>query len=302
MSFRRVEGNKVVFDVQLTAPCPCGTGIAASQCCFRQQAFKKLPATTNPKSPRTNVSRIGCYAAPLQDCSNDISREHYLSKSILVQLEQLGGLRISGTPWMPPGETRIVAPNALTAKVLCSRHNTALSPLDHMAARLFKAFDDSDAVGGAKDLLYLFSGHDVERWLLKVLCGCLFSGIFTPDHKNVPLPISWLNVLFGKEEFSGLGGLYVINELGTKQCGPTGVWMTATTRNEDVSGLSLHVCATELVLNTLGIPQRKFMGRRCAYRPFEIHTRGKQYEKSVIFTWFGHSDGGTIGTLIGEAP
>ena len=51
-------------------------------------------------------------------------------------LEQLSGpaVAIDGVFWASPGE--VVGINSLTAKILCVRHNSALSPLDTEAGQL----------------------------------------------------------------------------------------------------------------------------------------------------------------------
>jgi hypothetical protein len=57
-------------------------------------------------------------------------------------------------------------------------------------------------------------GERLERWLLKVLCGGLFSGAFRigPDTtmKGIDPPIEWLQILFGQARFTERQGLYYI--------------------------------------------------------------------------------------------
>ena len=75
-----------------------------------------------------------------------------------------GEFSISGVPWLEAGETKIVAPPQ--TKCLCSKHNSALSPLDSAAHHFFaslKSYLERDS--GTRHAL--LSGHDFERWLLK---------------------------------------------------------------------------------------------------------------------------------------
>src|SRR5438552_1752759 len=68
-----------------------------------------------------------CWAKSLSECSDQMSGEHLLTKALFPN-----GLAIRGFPWCR-GEVKTVGVNALTAKVLCSKHNSMLSPLDAAA-------------------------------------------------------------------------------------------------------------------------------------------------------------------------
>ncbi|MFQ5853650.1 MAG: SEC-C metal-binding domain-containing protein [Candidatus Binatia bacterium] len=180
-SFRNVVGGEVRFSIPPNSPCPCGSGEAASRCCLTAAGFRKVPASTVPPAPRTHDSLESCYVSPLADCSSKRSREHYISESLLHYLNRNNDLTVSGLPWVE-GEHQVLPPSAVSSRVLCERHNSALSPLDVIAVRLFQAFDEEGAAGSGQQLLYLFSGHDLERWLLKILCGITCS-------KNLPLDV-----------------------------------------------------------------------------------------------------------------
>ena len=90
-----------------------------------------------PPEPTTGHAHPRCYMSPSRNCSTKISREHYISQAIL---DQFPVLTVSGLPWQQAGEAPQFAPRALTANVLCTRHNSPLSPLDTLAARAFPAF------------------------------------------------------------------------------------------------------------------------------------------------------------------
>ena len=44
-----------------------------------------------------------CYAAELNECSKDISAEHFFSRSILELLDDGPGFTVSGFPWQKTG-------------------------------------------------------------------------------------------------------------------------------------------------------------------------------------------------------
>lgn len=90
---------------------------------------------------------------------------------------------ISGMPWLDGAQVQLPT-NALGANVLCTRHNNALSQLDTMAGKCFRvlygyqtaqADPDSPERRGAS-MIGVFSGLDLERWLLKVLWGGVAAG------------------------------------------------------------------------------------------------------------------------------
>lgn len=66
--------------------------------------------------------------------------------------------------------------NSLTSKLLCDRHNSALSPLDDEAGNFFRTLQEikndltENSISRRKEL-YLFSGEMIELWMLKVACG-----------------------------------------------------------------------------------------------------------------------------------
>lgn len=105
-----------------------------------------------------------CYMKELGSCVAPISSEHIISESVCQILMGGGEFSISGVPWLEADETKVVAPP--TAKCLCTKHNSSLSPLDSAARYYFaslKSYLEHDS--GSRHAL--LSGRDLERWLLK---------------------------------------------------------------------------------------------------------------------------------------
>jgi hypothetical protein len=153
--------------------CPCESGRVLRECCLRAGGELKPTATmTRTPAPTTGIRNSGCYAAGLADCSADISREHYISHGLLRLLSIDGRITIDGFPWQDASADSRVPPATLTGKILCKRHNLALSPLDAAAATLFRRIDKFHHEFSAREYenrFYLCNGHDIERWLLKTL-------------------------------------------------------------------------------------------------------------------------------------
>jgi len=196
---------------------------------------------------------------------------------------------------------KMLPPDALASRILCGRHNSVLSELDGLAVRLFRAFDEQDARDSGQQLLFLFSGHDLERWLLKVLCGLVNSGnlaVNKPD--DLKIPTEWVEILFGVREFHDHQGVYVCRDVGHIFSGPHGLKMKAFAPEGKLDGLGLLICGYEFILSMSGLPNRRFDGRNFAYRPFEFYAKARGFEKSVVFSWMGESDGGTITSVLDQ--
>lgn len=298
-SFRSVVGGVVHFSVAPDSPCPCGSRESTSQCCLTATGLRKIPASTSPSAPKTGESLESCYANCLSDCSNERSREHYISESLLHYLNRDNDLRVSGLPWVK-GEEQVLPPNALVSRVLCKRHNSALSKLDAIAVLLFQTFDEEGAAGSGQQLIYLFSGHDLERWLLKILCGITCSkNISLETEADLSIPEYWLRILFGEAEFPDEQGLYVCKSRGHQFEGPRGLQLRTITGRGRLTGMGLWICGYELILSMSGFPSRSFNGREVAYRPLEFYATGRDFEKSILLSWDGTADLGTISVNIG---
>jgi hypothetical protein len=292
-SFRSERDDKVIFKISPDSLCPCGSQRPARRCCLTKDGFVKKPAATSPPSPNTGKSNNRCYASSLADCSSKITLEHYISKSLLKELSSNGYLQVQGFSWQSEGEEKVLPISALGANILCKRHNEALSLLDSIAARFLHAFDEENAFDNDKQRLLLFSGHDMERWLLKVLYGLAFSGNLNIELKRY-IPIDWLEILFGYKDFSYGQGLYICGHPGEVFEGSREIKFEPAIEDNRIIGIKFFVCGYELVLFMTGFPERIYQERRVIYRPLELHVIGKAYEKSVIFSWIDKADLGTI--------
>ena len=244
------------------------------------------------------MTNAKCYASCLSDCSEHISREHFISESLLDYLNSNKDLTVSGLPWLKDTE-KVLPPNALAAKILCQRHNSALSVLDEMAVRLFDSFNEEGAVESNSKKLYIFFGNDIERWLLKIFCGIIFSKNMTiADNMNINNHKLWIETLFGIRDFYNETGLYICRSTGHLFQNLEDIMLKMIARDDEISGIGLTLCGYELVLSLKGFPSRQFDGREFVYRPMELHTTGKKYEKSIILSWDGTADLGSIHCII----
>ncbi len=293
--FRSQQNGHVIFNIPPIAACPCGSGSPFFMCCITHSGrLHKKAAITSPYPPKTGYSLGGCYASCLNDCNEVLSREHFISKSLLEYLNSSNSLRIGGYPWLN-GSEKCLPPEALTSRILCQRYNNALSSLDEKAVRFFKSFDERGVYHTDHKLLFLFNGHDFERWILKVLCGMIFSGNYPEDViGDVRIASEWIEILFGDRDFPNDQGLYICNDIGHEFDGKLDLQNQLISNKEGVSGIRVFICGYEFILSMSGFSSRRFDGRHFVYRPFELYTKGRNYEKSIIFSWDGTADLGTI--------
>lgn len=150
----------------------------------------------------------GCYASPLNDCDGGpLTREHFISEMLLEQF----GKRfvITGPGWAT--EPKWVSPGSLAPRVLCERHNGALSPLDTAMGALYRVIRRAldGGVGGRHEC----DGELLERWAIKVMLGAVASGNMLGDTgKAMPIPMQHLRVLFGHEPVSDGSGFFYIGD------------------------------------------------------------------------------------------
>jgi len=139
-----------------------------------------------------------------------LSREHYISESLLERFGK--SFTVDGFPWL--STARKMTPKVLQAKILCERHNNALSPLDTSIARFY------DVLAGVHKGINVgnheFNGADIERWALKVLLGLAMSGnLRGVDGRRArahDLPAQYLRILFDEEAMPVGCGLYYVGD------------------------------------------------------------------------------------------
>ena len=191
-----------------TDMCPCGSGMLLKDCCLTRRH------DTAPPGPITGYANPRCYARALRDCNTKISGEHFISNSILGLYDGAGELTVEGFPWLNTGGQRRIQRAALTANMLCTRHNSALSSLDSTASRFF-GFLIGKYKGTCENIL-LITGKEIERWMLKTLCGIVASGNVVHDSKRIRRwepPLQWLDILFDVKQIpDGCGLHYIIGK------------------------------------------------------------------------------------------
>lgn len=242
---------------------------------------RSTPSVTTPSRPVTGFAHPKCYAGALNDCSEQISREHYFSESVL---ELIGNsIEVSGMPWQQESDLASLSPASLAAKHLCERHNHALSPLDSCAKELFATLREIDA-NLADDAtlneqsLVVLNGSDVERWFLK----CLFGIVKVPRNDASTMlrdELKCLRVLFGEATWPAAWGLYA--DVSKSSHAYDGLSATTRLNQGEVWAATFNVAGSRFVL-ALGKAEGDVV-----YRPAGLRFRhaDRPGTNSVVLTW-----------------
>lgn len=176
----------------LEDPCPCGSGQAFGQCCLgpNREIRVRIPRLT-PPGPATGYAHPRCYLRLTNNCCHKITLEDTISKNVLqVMARESDVVEMGGLHWRAPGEMVQLGINNQGSRVLCKRHNSALSPLDAAAGRFFRALQEiaediqSDSLS-CEGKWFLIGGELIELWCLKVLCGLYYSNQITSGHQRI---------------------------------------------------------------------------------------------------------------------
>jgi len=233
-----------------------------------------------------------CFLKDYGTCSARISKEHYISKTVLKALSSNGGFQIGGLPWQPDQTLQSIGIESLVSKILCETHNSSLSPLDTVAGQLFRVIDSADKSPATLPDLTSFDGLLIERWFVKVLCGLAASVGFN----NGIVPEQWKLLLLGNQ-WPDHWGLYLPipsdQQVLAKELGieilvypETREVLAAVFR---VAGVSFHIC--------LGSPDNPSAWG--IHRPRGIIFGNEPGEKRIEFVWPHLTEQAVIYTKVG---
>jgi hypothetical protein len=255
------------------------------------------PANKRPNQP-TGYRHPRCYANAGTNCSTKISKEHFISASLLRKLELNNKTKIAGLAWQEPGTFDLVPVKGFASNILCERHNSALSALDGLIdgfATSIRSFDRAP-----QNKLVSFSGSDIERWMLKCLLGLTVS-------KNVGsrLKPECTDILFGRANWPEEWGLYF--PVGAAPIYHTDSILIQTHTDE---ARSLMLAADFFIQ---GMPFKLVMGKPGdpkafgIWRPSQLLFKSPSATQLITLSWLGKSSGEPViltrtGTYDGHPP
>ena len=257
----------------LNGPCPCGSGRPARLCCFNGRDWHKPPAILGLKTLPQAGRVEKCYMKELGSCVPPISGEHIVSESVCQVIMGDGEFSISGVPWLEAGEVKIIPPPQ--ANCLCTKHNSALSPLDAAAHYFFaslKSYLEQDA--GSRHAI--ISGHDLERWLLKTAKAAAVSRNLARGRERLSGAFSRndaiLDMLDDPRHWPEGAGLYCVMNTGDMtENMPRFQFQPFTNERDEIEALAVNILGFRFVLLLEAPDLIKYPGMRDAkYRPGRI--------------------------------
>jgi len=166
---------------------------------------------------------VECWAKVINGCSTRQSGEHLFSRS-LFEGEMV---TVQGFHWCP--EPKSVGVTSLTANILCTAHNSLLSPLDSAARETLDILGEAQRLHDARRELkprrfwtlkrFGVKGLPFERWFLKTLINLFHvvgrrgRWLISETSADEPPP-SLVRMAFGREPVVPPLGLYATPRVG----------------------------------------------------------------------------------------
>lgn len=159
---------------------------------------------------------VKCYASIIGGCSNQQSYEHYVSKGLFI-----GKLiTVQGQQWAE--EPKTVGKSKIGLPILCTSHNTILSPIDSYAIEVFRILENCVIKQNERSKLprsslwrkdkYIINGIKFEKWMIKAAIGFTFENPHKKWHLEnnelIDPPKEIVESLFERRKLSKPMGLY----------------------------------------------------------------------------------------------
>jgi hypothetical protein len=276
--------------------CPCRSGWLIVSCCLDPSdgKLRKKVKSIKPPGPATNYAHPNCYLRTTSDCSEEISREHYVSANILEQLGSDEGIEVFGLPWFNPGKGKRLSVDNLTSKILCKRHNENLSPLDHEAGIFFRELTAALSIldrksSSKKSNFRLVSGAALELWLLKTACGLYFSTAAAKDGERLAkthsIDLEKIKRAFFDGVWDDRAGLYFTGQTGSILTFKPGLQLAPLTRENVFGGIRVALRGMELDLFFDTSSTNSGEWSALTHRPSELIFEKGGRDQRLVLTW-----------------
>jgi len=161
-----------------------------------------------------------CWASCLKNCAKGKSREHYISDGIFDG-ESVTAIGLSWCRHQP----KTIAMGKAVAKILCGKHNSALSKFDAEAAKLSMFLVTNVLDEPLKESAICIDGVRLEKWALKTFINLGFiRGLHREQPNRLDPPSHLVRYIFGEEPVAdGVGLYFVTSKVSNQDYGP-GLW------------------------------------------------------------------------------
>lgn len=288
--------------------CPCGSRRQAARCHrAKDGSWVAEPPPPLLTGPRTGYCNPGCYARASNDCDEELTREHFISDDVLGSISWDGKVVVvEGAAWQDKTQRqKTIGRNSLSSRMLCRRHNNALSPLDKMAAEFFRySLDDhidifkylgNDDRDSFPRGFTMISGPYFELWMLKVIWGAIEAGAMEVDgHAAYRFRLGvtteqLAEILWRGQPWPASWGLYVLLDHDPDQPAiPRAIRLRPASMGSEILGGYIQIAGFEFLLSFETPPVRRI------YRPCGITFSRRGFPpssyKMVAFAWpeIGH--------------
>ena len=283
-----------------TGPCPCQGGLTFGRCCGQSDGFLRPLSRTTRVPPSNGYENPRCYAAGLGGCSTKISAEHPISEGALQVWGGGSTIELKGFTWMRDDDLHEIPTSRLASNILCTDHNHALSPLDKVGKRwvahLSAVSEAIHDVGTTQPATFLLmNGHDLERWVLKILCGLVASGSVevrgVDSPRNWRPPRYWLEMIYGVQPLPSGCGLNFMGQPGEELRDKLAF---GTISNSAVGPYGLAATFYGLRFILAMTTSRLGLLTDSTYRPAIIRSTNGTYEDHTLLGWAKPNSGGLI--------
>lgn len=259
---------------------------------MKNHGNKSIPGHANPK----------CYARELCECSAKVDDEHYVSDTALTKIVKgKTTVFVQNLGFQDRNVSEERGIDKLTSRILCKYHNSTLSKYDAEGGNLAHAMDQLDENAGTPGWpidARAIDGDLIERWMLKTLCGGIYSGNFLVPPEDslrgqVPPP-AWLNVLWKGAGLPPKHGLYLKSPKDGEVMTTSKyqlAYLPLFSADSLICGLKMWLFGFEFTLLLSDLrPEIKTEFDDALYRPEGILIAG--CPKQVVFRWKnGHHSG-----------
>ena len=244
-----------------------------------------------------NFSHPKCYANKLNNCSEKISREHYISNNLLGELEHNKTVKIAGLAWIDEKEFKLMSRASLGSNILCTKHNSQLSSLDAEIKKLYQTIIDFDKDFNSQTpmlALKTINGNLIEKWMLKTLVGMIVSKQIINKATGKPITKvaeTYIEILFNNHKFPETWGLYFPKPQSEIIHKFDSISFMPMIGNDEVKAAGFLICNFKFYL-VIGKPDNlDFWG---FYRVKEIVFSERSTEKILKFEWDETNQGVSI--------
>ncbi|QEM46668.1 hypothetical protein [Mycolicibacterium grossiae] len=288
--------------------CPCGSGRQATRC-HRASDGSWIAEPPPPllTGPRTGYANPGCYARASKDCDEELTREHFISDDLLGSISWDGKVVVvEGAAWQDKtAKRKTIGRGSLSRKMLCRRHNNALSPLDKMAAEFFRLLLEdhvdifkylgNDDRGSFPRGFTMVSGPHIELWMLKVIWGAIEAGAMEVDgHTAYRFRLGvtteqLAEILWRGAPWPAAWGLYVLLDHDSDQPSiPRAIRIRPASMGSEILGGYVQIAGFEFLISFETPPVRRIY-RPCGITFSRVGFPVNSY-KMVAFAWpeIGH--------------